>query len=209
MSYTYDADNRLKTVTDASGVTNYAYDNVGNLQSFAYPNGVVHGYTYNPLNRLTNLAVCTAGASPCDAQTANRLNNYAYTLGPAGNRTSVAELSGRTVGYGYDDLYRLTSETISGATSQNGSINYTYDAVSNRSRLTSTVPIIPSSGTLFYDANDRTATDVYDDNGNAIVNAGIGNVYDFENHLVQHGAITITYDGDGNRVAETAAGVPT
>ncbi len=27
-----------------------------------------------------------------------------------GNRLSVAELSGRTVNYGYDDLYRLTSE---------------------------------------------------------------------------------------------------
>ena len=33
-----------------------------------------------------------------------------------------------------------------------------------------------------------------------------GNVYDFENHLVQHGAITIVYDGDGNRVAKTAGG---
>jgi YD repeat-containing protein len=32
----------------------------------------------------------------------------------AGHRTSVTELSGRTVNYGYDNLYRLTSETIAG-----------------------------------------------------------------------------------------------
>jgi RHS repeat-associated protein len=34
-------------------------------------------------------------------------------------------------------------------------------------------------------------------------------VYDFENHLIRHGDITVVYDGDGNCVAETAAGVTT
>jgi RHS repeat-associated protein len=33
--------------------------------------------------------------------------------------------------------------------------------------------------------------------------------YDFENHLTQHGALTMVYDGDGNRVAETVGGVTT
>ena len=53
------------------------------------------------------------------------LANYSYTLAPAGNRTGIAE-SGtainstapttiRNVNYGYDHLYRLKSETISGA----------------------------------------------------------------------------------------------
>jgi YD repeat-containing protein len=31
-------------------------------------------------------------------------------------------------------------------------------------------------------------------------------VYDFENHLLQAGGITYTYDGDGNRVKKVAAG---
>lgn len=44
----------------------------------------------------------------------NQISSYAYTLGPAGNRLSVAELRGRTVTYGYDDLYWLTSETVAG-----------------------------------------------------------------------------------------------
>src|SRR5579884_127550 len=210
MSYSYDALNRLATVVDAAGTTNYAYDPAGNLQSFTYPNGVSHSYTYDALNRLTNLSVsCGTGAPNCGPGGAGNAFGYAYTLGAAGNRTKVTELSGRTVQYGYDDLYRLTSEMIAGATSQNGTIGYTYDAVGNRKQITSTVAAIPTSGTLNYDANDRTATDTYDNDGNTIGSGGISNTYDFENHLVQHGAVTLTYDGDGNRVSETAGGATT
>jgi hypothetical protein len=54
------------------------------------------------LNRLTSMVVGT---------TAETQAGYTYTLGPAGNRISVAELTDRTVAYGYDDLYRLASET--------------------------------------------------------------------------------------------------
>src|SRR5205807_1561736 len=112
------------------------------------------------------------------------------------------ELSGRTVSYTYDDLYRLTSETIAGAASQNGAVSYQYDSVGNRLKLTSTVAAVPS-GLLNYDANDRLSTDSYDANGNTINTGGIANVYDFENRLVQRGNVSIVYDGDGNRVQET------
>ncbi len=70
------------------GVTTYNYDAVGNLQNFAYPNGVTHAYTYDALNRLTQMGASKNGSA---------ISNYAYTLGLAGNRTSVAELTGRTV----------------------------------------------------------------------------------------------------------------
>ena len=38
---------------------------------------------------------------------------------------------------------------------------------------------------------------------------GVANVYDFENHLIQQGGVTIKYDGDGNRLFKTVAGVTT
>jgi hypothetical protein len=42
----------------------------------------------------------------------------------------LAEQSGRTVNYSYDDLYRLTNETITGgAGGVNGSVTYSYGAV--------------------------------------------------------------------------------
>jgi len=133
------------------------------------------------------------------------ISSYPYTLGAAGNRLSVAELSGRTVTYGYDDLYRLVSETIAGDVTQNGTVSYQYDSVGNRTKITSTLPAFSSSGLINYDANDRTATDPYDANGNLLVSGAGGNVYDFENRLVAAGARTIAYDGDGNRVSETLA----
>lgn len=45
----------------------------------------------------------------------------------------------------------------------------------------------------------------YDANGN-LLNGGVGsNVYDYENHLVAAGGVSLVYDGDGNRVKETVA----
>jgi hypothetical protein len=38
---------------------------------------------------------------------------------------------------------------------------------------------------------------------------GITNTNDFENHSMTHAAVTIVYDGDGNRVSETAGGATT
>jgi RHS repeat-associated protein len=152
-------------------------------------------------NRLTNLAVNNSTAS---------IESYAYTLDAAGHLLSVSELSGRTVNYGYDNLYRLTSETIaSDPHSINGAVSYTYDSVGNRKQITSTLAPVPA-GLWNYNANDQfTAGDFYDANGNTTSSGGIANVYDFENHLIQKGGVTIVYDGDGNRVSKTVTGITT
>ncbi|HKM49517.1 MAG TPA: RHS repeat-associated core domain-containing protein, partial [Terriglobales bacterium] len=199
-TYTYDQLNRLSTVTDAAGGTTYAYDAVGNLQNFSYPNGVTHAYSYDPLNRLTQVGA---------AKNSSSVSNYAYTLGAAGNRLTVAELSGRSVAYNYDSLYRLTSEAVSSdPANKNGTISFTYDAVGNRKTLSSTLP--PAGGNVYtYDADDRLGSDQYDANGNTTSSFGVADAYDFENHLIQKGSVTVVYDGDGNRVSETVGGVTT
>ena len=203
VSYAYDALNRLSTVTDnrlTEGVTTYDYDDVGNLASYTYPNGVTHSHMYDEVNRLVNLSVTNTGGP---------LASYSYTLGPPGNRTRVVELGGRTVDYTYDDLYRLTSETIAGGTS-NGTIRYRYDPVGNRLERTSTVGPVPPTGHV-YDANDRLVTETYDANGNTIASGGRNYSYDFENRIqkVDGDTIGILYDGDGNRVAKTVRGLTT
>ena len=216
MTYTYDALNRLASVTDPFGTggaletTTYSYDAVGNLAGYAYPNGVSTGYSYDNLNRLTSMRNSCGTAAPGCGPANTVISSYAYTLGPTGNRLSVAELSGRSVTYGYDDLYRLTSETVaSDPKGNNGQVTYTLDNVGNRLQLNSTLAAIVPSGLLSYDANDRVSTDTFDANGNTTINSGQTNVYDFENHLVQRGGVTVVYDGDGNRVKETVAGVTT
>jgi RHS repeat-associated protein len=203
VTYSYDALNRLSKVTDnrlGSIVTTYSYDKVGNLSAYLYPSGVQTGFTYDTLNRLKNVQI---------AKGASALATYTYALGPAGNRTAVAELGGRSVSYTYDNLYRLTNETISGGL-VNGSIGYIYDAVGNRLSRNSTVTPIPITS-YSYDQNDRLTTDTYDSNGNTTASGGNTYTYDFENHLKNEnsGTVTIVYDGDGNRVSKTVGGVTT
>jgi YD repeat-containing protein len=165
VGYEYDALNRLSAVNDAHlGRTAYAYDAVGNLRGYTYPNFVHTEYTYDALNRLTNLA---------SDRLLTPLANYAYGVSPAGNRTNATEqLFASTLNpqpktinrvYTYDDMYRLTGETINGSSSA----TYSYDPVGNRlSRGISSLPLSPQ---LFsFDANDRLNTDSYDANGNTL-----------------------------------------
>jgi RHS repeat-associated protein len=202
VTYTEDALNRLATVKDnhQPGTTSYNYDANGNLAGYTYPNGVQTTTTYNSLNRLTNVSV-SKGAP---------IASYAYTLGAAGNRLTVSELSGRQVTYNYDNVYRLTKETVSGDASSNGVVDYVYDNVGNRLSRTSTMPGVPSA-TYAYDANDRLDSETYDANGNLKVSGGGSYNYTFEDRLSEAngGAVTFTYDGDGNRVAKTVGGVTT
>jgi RHS repeat-associated protein len=122
----------------------------------------------------------------------------------------VLELGGRNVAYGYDNDYRLTSEGITGdPAGNNGTVNYTqYDTVGNWMQMTSTLNAVPG-GSFSYDANDRLTTDIYDANGNTTSSGGITNTYDFENRMLTHGAVSMFYDGDGNRVSETIGGTTT
>jgi YD repeat-containing protein len=86
------------------------------------------------------------------------------------------------------------------------------DDVGNRLTRTSTLPGVENQ-TLSYDANDRLTTDTYDPNGNTVVGhiqqsaPAVSDTYDFEDRLISrnNGQVTITYDGDGNRVTKTVA----
>jgi RHS repeat-associated protein len=207
--YGYDALNRLSNVSTndqesgARRVTDYTYDNVGNLESVTLPNTVTSLYTYDTLNRLTVLNVSLGGGAA--------ITRYAYTLSPTGQRTQVVELNGRTTNYAYDTRYRLIQEAVTAGTldpAPAGTVSYTLDQVGNRLSSTSTLAGVTGQ-TNSFDPDDRLNSDNYDSNGNttaATVN-GLGTVdfYDFENHLLDRnaGQVLVAYDCDGNRVAKT------
>jgi RHS repeat-associated protein len=126
------------------------------------------------------------------------------------------------VNWTYDNLYRLTSETVSSDPSGiNGFVGYTYDSVGNRLVRSGTLPGIglQSFASTDYDPNDRLTKDIsagdtgYDDNGNTTIKGADSYQYDAENRLVSATvggkSISIVYDGDGNRVSKTVDGVTT
>lgn len=136
--YKYDELDRLIKVTDYDDQGNsletiYTYDKVGNRKTLTNPTGVVTEHAYDDLNRLTRITSKRAD----DAV----LSDYQYFLGPAGNRTRVNEINEngehRDVTWKYDELYRLTCETITypNDSTKNRKTAYKYDKVGNREEM--------------------------------------------------------------------------
>ena len=179
VAYTYDDLNRLSTVVDnnlpGQNTTTYTYDNASNVATVATPNGLQSSFTYDTLNRLT--AMTTQVAS------------YNYTLGATGNRTQAIESNGRTVNWSYDNIYRLTKETIDDSNNNNGdngSVSYGLDPVGNRTSETSSLPGINSGSWPVYNADDQQIpSESYDLNGNVTKTAnGNSYTYDSQNHMM-------------------------
>lgn len=210
-TYGYDSLNRLSTVTDGEGTTEYTYDAVGNRKSVTYGNGTETAYDYDALNRLTKLT------------TTNALNqvqaDYRYTLDDTGRRATVEERhNGRMVLYSYDELYRLTKELVTDPVNGNYSAEYQHDKVGNR-----TYSIIDGVHTSYtYDDNDRLTAQgaiqyTYDDNGNTLTEADAGLVtryrYNGANRLTEaqtpDTTVTFGYNADGIRTRRTVSGQAT
>ncbi len=222
MTYAHDALGRLATVTDDNGITEYAYDAIGNRKSMAYPNGTLATYEFDELNRLTYLENSGPGGL---------ISSYEYTLGPAGNRTGIIEryrepkeAEGDTAerpviedecAYEYDELYRLTREArTSPEPDRTYWIEYDYDAFGNRRQMNAGGLVTAYA----YDANDRLLTEsaasgvtpyAWDDNGNMAGKAGPSETWayewDLENKMARADkdaalAAAYAYDFRGERI---------
>ncbi len=218
-SYTYDADNRVLTVTRPDMAVAYTYDANGNRISVADTD--VYGprtttYSYDELDRVSSIT------DPFGM-------TVGYTYDPNGKRTSTKYPGNRPVFYYYDDLNRLTrvedwggvsttyqydnAGRLTGQTMGNGStVAYTYD---NAGRLTDKLDktagnTVIASYHYDLDANgnrtgmimnqplvprpDYTDTTFTHNDGNQVVSGG-GNNY--------------TYDGKGNRITRNDGTVTT
>jgi RHS repeat-associated protein len=161
------------------------------------PNNLQSTFQYDPENRLSSM---TAGQS-----------GFLYNLGPTGIRTGATESTGRTVGWSFDGIYRLTGETVTNdSTGDNGSVSYSLDPVGNRLSQTSSLHNVPTVG-FSYGPDDTLLGETYDGNGNVTATGGKTFSYDSQNELISAngGAVTVMYDGFGNRVSKTANGITT
>jgi len=208
MSYTYDTLNRLSTVVDnnlpaGQNTTTYAYDTASNLVTVTDPNQLQSTIQYDSLNRLTSLNTVAPNSSA--------VAGYSYTLGATGNRIGATEQTGRTLTWNYDGIYRLTSEAVQDPSGGNGAVSYEFDPVGNRTSANSSLPGVQTVSLSSFNLDDLLSGETYDANGNTTYTGGRSFVYDSGNRLrsMNNGAVSIIYDGFGNRVAKTVGGVTT
>jgi RHS repeat-associated protein len=219
-TYTYDERNRLDLVRlNGALEADYDYDAVSNLTQTTFGNGTRENRSYDALNRLGALETKRLGDGV-------QLSKYVYTLDKVGNRTAVTEAQngqGRAINYTYDDLYRLTGESIVDGTNGNRTSTYVYDKVGNRQTKT----VNGTTTTYSYDANDRllnekvagtiTVQYSYDDNGSTLTKTENGvlttYVWNDEKRLVSATVgttqVEYVYNDQGIRVSSKQNGVET
>jgi RHS repeat-associated protein len=201
---TFNSLNQLIALShNSSNVAKFVYDERGNIVSISHANGTYTAYEYDSDNRLTSLKNYNTSGTILDS--------YSYTYDANGNRTSVTSTAG-TINYQYDELNRLTQETLLDGTT----ITYAYDAAGNRTSKTVTNGGSTTTNYTYDDGNQLTAVNgqayTYDANGNLTSNGTKTFVYNEINQLVQvktSGGTVIasyTYDDQGRRISVTASG---
>ena len=115
-TFTYDdRGNRISMTDPDAGTTTYVYDALGRETSRTDGRGVVYVTEYDYLGRVTQRSAGTEVTS--------------YTYGTSGTDQTrlISESNGNwTLNYGYDNLGRVTSETMSDGTHISKSKTYTY-----------------------------------------------------------------------------------
>ena len=202
-SFSYDADGRVTSFTDADGFTlAYVYDAAGNITQITYPDTSTVTYAYDAANRLTTVTDWLGGQAADAYDQDGRLATFTHFNGIA--TTYTYDAASRLIGMGNavasyqftldGDGNRINSaqtEPLTATYSQ-GTTAYGYNAQSNR---------LLSAGPLSY---------AYDNEGQLANAGGTGLTFDYNHRLVAIGTDTqFSYDGRGNRLIATRAGVTT
>jgi RHS repeat-associated protein len=214
--YRYDILSRLIEVEDPSGeATSYSYTPTGMLDNMLYPNGVVSDYSYNSLDRLTQVEQRTG---------ASLLARYSYTLDAAGQRTAMQEADGTRYVWEYDPAYRLTREGVFAPDNTPlSNTTWAYDSMGNRlSQTQDGISTFYTYNTLDQlvssESGGALSTYSYDPRGNLLqtVSPTGTTTYTWDARdrmtgvvLPDTSMVSYVYDHENRRVASTEAGATT
>lgn len=129
-SFTYNAGNRIETLTDPLGnVTRHSYDTNGWNTESTTPDGNVYRNTYSGVGEVLTTTLTGWIGDPNAPSTANDLVLESRAYDPAGRLASVTDAMGRTTAYTYFDDDRLESVTKAASTPDAiVAARYGYDA---------------------------------------------------------------------------------
>ena len=225
-SYTYDGAGRVVSISNNFlETTNYQYDNEGKLLNRDNGNGMRQSYVYNELRDWPTTISCkqciammdamssqegvqggfeetdSPGGPPwsqdiCNPPYASWSLTYDGGANTVGNLTRVVELDGSIVTYGYDALYRMTSEARTGT--QAYSITYGYDLAGN---------ITTKDGSAFGTYDDANKMTQIQGAGFAPSPDFDGNQKQIKSNNYPFTSTTLTYDSR-NKVVTADTGTP-
>lgn len=207
LARTYDERGNVLNETRVNGnvtlATSYTYDAANRVASITYPSGWIAAYTRDAMGRTTSVSA-QPPAGGASAAAISVLANVAYQ--PFGPINSLSFGNGITESSIFDLDYRLTSRTDIGTSTAVAvqSLTYLYDASNNVSSVTDGVTAANSQN-FGYDVLNRltAAAGAYGSLGYAYDSTG--------NRLSETGgasAMTYAYAAKSNRLtAMTAGGV--
>jgi len=216
ISYSYDEINRVISATDFFGKTiAYGYDKAGNRTSLTYPGNKTIQYVYDVADRLKSLT--------------DWLNKTStYTRNKMGQPTQIILGNGSKVTYLYDSAGRLTElKNLKANGVVISSHQLTLDAEGNIKESVMDLPLLPQlpldTGSMSYDNNNRllqAGSDSYthDNSGRIIQESknGVQTIYNFDinDHItsITKDSTTLSsyaYDQNNNRISQTQNGIET
>ncbi|MCK9903998.1 DUF6531 domain-containing protein [Frankia sp. Cpl3] len=195
-AFTYNDRGRVTGASGNGGATSFTYDVNGRMASRTDP-GSYSAFTYNTRGDLSVVTGTATGGS------------RTLTYDSARQLTSVAYGAGATRTFGYDDLGRTVSDTLTGSGGTLRTQTYGYDANDNRLTTTLSPATVASAGTQSYtydhanrltswtDPASVTTTYGWDAAGNRTSVNGTAATYDQRNRLLSDGTATYTYTPRG------------
>jgi RHS repeat-associated protein len=199
ITYGFTPIDQIASITQGSQTSSFTYDPLNRMSRRSLPNNTTTDWSFDDAGSLTSLVSKKSGVT---------FDSHLYTPDAVGQILHENH-NGTLDVFGYDDLYRLTSATVSGT-----SYRWSYD--NNGNRLTQDKGLDHTSYVCdqcdcFLSVNGRVVTG--DANGSATSYNGDTYTWDVRNRLVKltRPGLTVefTYDPFGNRTSKKVNGTLT
>ena len=228
VAYTYDDAGRVTQVQDPTGTYSFIYDNMSRLKqttaaySFVSGNPFTVVYGYDAASNRNTLTDPSNAQTTYSYDTLNRLtnildfnnNNFGFGYDALSRRTQLTRPNGINTKYAYDTVSNLLSVAHQQGASTLDGATYTYDSAGNRKSKTN---LLNSNTANFSYDNIYQLTGVtgnspesytYDPVGNRLTSLAVPSYsYNSSNELTLSSAASYTYDNNGNTLTKTVSGL--